>query len=136
MKEKRVFHDGLIAETEGGTRLIGRKCKKCGKIQFPQKGVCMYCLSDDGEDVLIGEHAKLFSFTTTYSPAANFQPPFTVGYLELPEGVRIFSQIREEEDVSLRIGMDMELELADLWEEEDAVVTGYRYKAARGGKQV
>ena len=124
--ERKIFNENLVAQTENGPALIAKKCLACGRIQFPQKGVCPYCLGEENEDVLIGRHAKLFSFTTTYSPAANFKPPFTVGYLSLPEGVRVFSQLKD--DVPLEIGMDMELEIADLWEENDCIVTGYRYR--------
>ncbi len=130
MKEKRMFYPDLFTETENGPRLIAGKCTKCGKIRFPQTGVCPNCLNESSERVYVGEKGKLFSFTTTYGPVAKLEPPFTIGYVDLPEGVRIFAQLELEQDFKYEIGMDMELETADLWEEEDAVVTGYRYRAA------
>ncbi len=131
MKEKRMFYPDLFAETEDGPRLIAGKCTKCGRIMFPQAGVCEGCLNESLETVYVGERAKLFSFTTTNAPATHFEPPFTIGYLDLPEGVRVFSQLKMDNDVEYEIGMDMELEIADLWEEEDAIVTGYRYRAVQ-----
>lgn len=126
--EKKVFHEGLIAETEQGPFLIGKKCCQCGRIQFPHGKLCTNCLCKDSEDVLIGQKGILFSFTTTYGATATIQPPFAVGYITTEEGLRIFAPLRMEEDKPFFIGAKMELEIADLWTEGETIVTGYRYK--------
>ncbi len=129
-KDKKHFHENLFLETEQGPFLIGKKCRKCGNVQFPQKNFCEKCLSKDIEDVSIGQRGKLFSYTTTYGKAANFDSPFSTGYIELPEGLRIFAPLRTEENQSFKTGAEMELEIAELWEEDGVAVTGYRYKLA------
>ena len=131
MNEKKMFHEDLFVETEQGIFLIAKKCSECGNIQFPQKGFCQKCLNEQLDDVLIGQKGTLFSFTTTFGKFSNMTGPFDVGYIELPEGIRVFAPIRKEETEEYAIGMEMELEEADLWEEEDTVITGYRYRTAK-----
>lgn len=132
--EQNVFHEGLIAETEHGPALIGKKCARCGKIQFPGGKLCTDCLCRDTEDVLIGRRGTLFSFTTTYGPTATIQPPFAVGYITTEEGLRVFAPLRMEEGRPFAIGAKVALEVAPLWTEGDTAVTGYRYYLSEEGE--
>lgn len=127
---KELFHDGLVSEGADGPSLIGKKCRACGRILFPNGQVCPDCGGKENDPVLMGRTGRLFSYTITYGPVAKRKPPLAVGYVETPEGVRVFAPLRMEEDKSFTIGMDMELEIADLWEEDGVVKTGYQYKIA------
>ena len=133
MKEREMFHEDLFGEDEKGPFLITKKCGKCGNIQFPQKGFCQKCLNPDMEDIHLGRKGKLFSYTTTYGKAAALTGPFDVGYIMLPEKIRIFAPVRKSEEQEYEIGMNMELEIIDLWEEDDVIKTAYSYKASKGG---
>ena len=128
--ERELFHDGLVHEGADGPSLIGKKCCACGRIIFPNGKVCPVCNGKETEDVLMGRTGKLFSFTTTYGPVAKMKPPIAVGYIETPEGVRVFAPLRIEEGKPFEIGMDMVLEVADLWEEDGVIKTGYQYRIA------
>lgn len=131
MAEKRMFHEGLFGEENGKPYLIGKRCKKCGNLQFPQKGFCQKCLSDDLVDEKIGTEGKLFSYTTTYGKVSRLTGPFDVGYVQLPEGIRIFAPIHKNEDQEYRIGQEMKLEIEDIWEADDGVTeTAYSYRVA------
>lgn len=134
MSEREKFHEDLFTETAEGVFLIARKCDKCGNIQFPQKGFCQKCLDNNMKDILIGNKGKLFSYTTTYGKAAQLEGPFDVGYVMLPEGIRVFAPVRKKEDEDYEIGMDMELETADLWEEAGVIKTAYRYRTVNAGE--
>lgn len=127
MKERKMFHEGLIKETEDGVFLRAARCSKCGKIQFPAKDLCTECLSEEKEEQLIGNRGTIYTVTTTYSPVSGFLPPLTIAYVETKEGLRVFAPLKTEEE-PYEIGMEVELSIADLWEEKDAVVTGYRYQ--------
>ena len=61
-------------------------------------------------------------------PAFHFEAPYAIGWIELPEGVRVFSQLKGWEEKPLEVGMDMELEIDKLWEEESKEVIGYKFR--------
>lgn len=128
--KKMMFHEGLVCESGLGTYLIGKKCRKCGNIVFPTGKFCTDCLSEEMDEALFGQTGTLFSFTTTYGPVAKMKPPFAVGYIETPEGVRVFAPLRLEENRPFRIGMKMALEVAELWNEDGVSYTGYQYRIA------
>jgi uncharacterized protein len=46
------------------------------------------------------------------SPAGGFQP-FALGYVELPEGVRVLAVLDAQDLASVRIGMSVHLRVAD-----------------------
>ena len=138
MTERQMFYENLFVETEDGPFLVAKKCGGCGNIQFPQKGFCQKCLSADMQDVHLGQKGKLFTYTTTYGDAAQRKGPFDVGYIELPEGIRVFAPIGKKTEEKYEIGMEMELKIIDLWEEDGIVKTAYSYHichAASGGAE-
>lgn len=128
--ERELFRDHLVRETTDGTFLIGKKCKSCGKIQFPNAGLCTDCLCEEHDEVLIGSEGTLFSYTVTNGKVAKLTPPFAVGYIEILEGLRIFAPLKLEKDKDFEIGMKMALEIGDLWEEDGVIKTGYVYRIA------
>lgn len=79
------------------------------------------------EKVNLSEQGKLYSFTIVHMPSEHFNPPYAIGWIELPEGIRIFSQIRGWQEYPLKIGMDMELTIEKLWDEGEQEVTGYTF---------
>ena len=129
--KQEYFHDGLMKETADGCFLIGEKCKNCGRIMFPRGSICTNCLSEDMDDVLFGQEGTLFSHTITYAPSSHFKPPFAIGYIETPEGVRVFAPLCMEDKDDFSIGAEMELEFAELWQEEDVSKIAYRYKVKK-----
>ena len=126
--EREMFHEDLFGEIDGKVFLLGKQCPKCGNIQFPQKGFCQKCLNENMTDLQIGARGKLFSYTTTYGRVDRRKGPFDVGYIQLEEGIRVFAPIRKEEEQVYQIGQEMELEIVDLWEEDEIIKTGYGYK--------
>lgn len=73
--ERKMFHDGLVTDTEQGPSLIGKECPQCGYIQFPNGKICEKCGCDRLEDIPVGRTGTPFSYTTTYSPVQKLKPP-------------------------------------------------------------
>jgi len=65
-------------------------------------------------------------------PASGFQPPYAVGFVDLPEGVRVFTPLEMEEGKAFKEGMEMEVRVGTLWEEGDKEVMGFKFAAAGG----
>ena len=130
MKTGVPFKEGLIEEVSGKGILVGCKCKQCGKVIFPIRKVCLNCLNRDLERLNLSRNGKLYSFTIVHMPSEHFQPPYAIGWIELPEGIRIFSQIRGWQEQPLKIGMKMQIQIETLWQEGENEITGYVFRPA------
>jgi uncharacterized OB-fold protein len=125
------FKEGLFEEVSGKWSLVGCRCRHCGKVTYPCRQVCLNCLSEDMERFRLSREGKLYSFTVVHMPSEHFKPPYAVGWVELPEGIRVFSPIRHWKENPLEIGMDMELEIENLWEEGEKQVIGYIFRPSK-----
>jgi hypothetical protein len=128
MKE-RLFDKTLFIEENNEIRLRGSECPHCGRRYFPPKARCPECLKSSSKSVALDTRGTLYSHTTVYIPSRNFKPPYTVGYVELDGGVRIFGQIRTKEGESLMIGSAVKMVTDYLWEGPDGEsVSGYLFE--------
>ncbi len=136
MKTRVPFREGLFEENSGKGVLLGARCQQCGQIIFPRREACLNCLGNDLETVQLSREGKLYSYTIVHMPSEHFEPPYTIGWIELPEGVKIFSQIRGWQEYPLETGMNMVLHFEKLWEEEEKEVTGYVFRPSGKGKGI
>jgi uncharacterized OB-fold protein len=112
--------DGLFTDAAGEPRLIGSRCRECGVIAFPRQSSCPRCTSLDVYEHLLQRRGTLWSWTIQCFPPKSppyavedsdaFQP-YGVGYVELPDEVRVEARLTECDPDRLRIGMPMELTL-------------------------
>ena len=80
---------------------------------------CPDCSGDEVEEILLSRRGTVYTWTIQ-----NFPPPippyagsgdrdtfvpYGVGYIELPEGVRVEGRLTENDPEKLSIGMEMEL---------------------------
>lgn len=131
MSNTRLIREGILNTKNEHPHLVGGKCSKCGGISFPRREFCARCLSTEIDELPLSTTGTLYSYTTTYRPVAKFQPPHSLGYIELPEGVRVLSPIVKNPDEEFRIGAKMMFSVAKLWEEEDTCVMGYQFHVAK-----
>ena len=108
--------EGLFTWPAEEPRLIGSKCGSCGEVTFPAQDACPACPADGSETLELSSRGRLWTWTVQ-----NFVPPipyagdpaeftpYGVGYIELPEGVRVESRLTENDPERLKIGMEMEL---------------------------
>jgi len=127
MAEVVPLREGLFENVEGG-RLLGSRCKSCGKIYFPKAQFCFNCFNNDMEEVGLSRRGKLYAYTIGRMASTHFQPPYAIGLVDLPEGVRVFAPLKTTEGKSYRIGMDMEVVIEELWQEDDRQIIGYKFK--------
>jgi len=126
MGQKLIIGKGLF--TDNGDALLGRKCRACNRILPPLTEMCYQCFSSDLESIPLSKKGKLFSYTIVHVPVKNFQPPYAIGWIELPEGITITSPIKGWQEKPLEIGMDMEFIVEKLWEENGNEVIGYKFQ--------
>lgn len=125
--------------------LIGTKCVKCGTYYFPRQS--LFCKNPvcDGEqfdEVKLSRTGKVWSFTNAcYQPpepyiAAEPFVPFTIAAVELEqEKMIVLGQVVEGVNVSdLKAGMEMELVLAPLSEDDSARKLTWKWQPVAAAK--
>lgn len=120
-------------------RLEGQKCRKCGQVNFPPKGVCKHCGdSIEFEPVTLSGRGVIYSYTII---AASGAPPefegealcrgrYPVVLVDLEEGPRIIAQMVDVDPRDLRIGMPVEVTIRQIYEEEGVIRYGYKFRPA------
>lgn len=128
MANKVPIREGAFTESPNGGILLANKCKACGQIFFPKVVFCLSCLNEDLDEVQLSRRGRLYSYTIGYMPSMHFQPPYAIGYVDLPEGVRIFAPLEIVEGKPFQIDMEMEVLIEKLWQEDDNEIIGYKFK--------
>lgn len=119
--------------------LMGSKCTRCGTYYFPKTSVfCRNpeCESESFEDVQLSRTGKLWSFTNAcYQPpepyiSANPFVPYAIAAVELEkEKMTVLGQVVEGVGVeSLKAGMEMELVLETLFEDDESEKLVWKWK--------
>lgn len=103
-----MFQSGLFETGEGGPWLLGARCRSCGRTFYPRAARCLDCLAADLEPLRLPRDGTLECFTTVHMPSVGIAPPYSVGYVRLAEGLRIFAPIEAGERM-LGVGMKMRL---------------------------
>jgi len=118
-------------------RLLGSRCRACGEHFFPRRVVCARCLAEACDDVELGPHGTLWTYTWVHVPFFGQKRAagagYAVGQVDLPEGPRIQTVLSGAEG-EFRIGMPMTLELETLRETpEGEQVVIHRFRPDRAG---
>ena len=132
---RKVFKEGILKRTEQGERLRAMRCKNCGTLVFPAEEMCYQCLSEEMEEDTLSTRGTLYTFTVMYRPVNRYPVPHAVGYVDLPEKIRIFTPLVVEEPDKLVRGREFEngspaeMVIDTLWTEEDGTeVYGYKFR--------
>ena len=98
----------LRRERDDDLALLGRRCRRCGRVQFPSQRVCESCYAkDDFEPVRLSDRTgRIVTYTLDYFyPTPS--PPTIVSVVEI-EGARIHLQIVEQDPETLALGQEIE----------------------------
>lgn len=134
MKDRVPIREGLFRTDETGITLLGARCTRCGNISFPKRDFCTVCLCEDQEEVALSREGELHTFSILRVGDNHFNAPHPIGMINLPERVRVTAPLvyRPAEDYA--IGQRVRIVPDDLWEEEDRIVTGYRFAVVEEGE--
>jgi uncharacterized OB-fold protein len=95
-------------------QLIGSRCPNCGEIIFPVNPVCVNCQHQAMEEIKLSRKGKVYSYSTVMLPPPKWykgKVPFDIGYVELPEGVRIWTRLLGAEAGTFKISQEVELDI-------------------------
>jgi len=90
-------------------KLMGGKCKKCGKIHLPPRPLCDKCFSKEFEWTQIQPKGKLVTYTIIHVAPPQFQQmtPYAVGIIQLENDLKIPGMIKEVAPEQIKIGMEL-----------------------------
>lgn len=98
--ENRPFSDISYRQFLSEEKLMGSRCRKCGKLFLPPRPICTECSSGDMEWKEVKGKGKLCAFTVIsvgppfmVEEGYSREHPYCVGVVELEEGPRIVARI-------------------------------------------
>lgn len=130
-----ALKEGLftLPDDPHAARLIGGRCSACSRFNFPAQTVCPYCSCDGCETVSLSARGVVEVSTTVVNRPPGYEGavPFGFGVVELPEGIRIISRIRNPE--RSRPGSQVRLVLETLYTDaEGREIVTYAFAPAEG----
>ena len=98
-------------------KLMGVRCKSCGNVMLPPRGICKKCHGDDLEWIPLSGNGKLVSFTVIgVGPRPMVDEgwardnPYCSGIVEMEEGPRMCTQLLgldAKNPKNIKIGMSL-----------------------------
>ncbi len=78
-------------------KMTGIKCRRCGRVMYPEHERCLSCRHTEFEKVSLGDECRLLAYTLLYSvPRGIEMSPLTLGIVDFGNGVRAFGQIASD----------------------------------------
>lgn len=126
------FHPDLLEIPEDGSPpyLKGYRCQKCGQLDFPKLSPCPSCWGTEFEVVPLSRKGKLYSYADIYVGQPGLETPYVIGYIDLPENIRIFAML-EGETESFKCDEEVELTVGTIRMNRDGLpITSYKFMKA------
>jgi uncharacterized OB-fold protein len=127
----KTFAPGFITGFEEDyheARLVGSSCTNCEIVLFGNREYCENCGGSQLERLELKTTGEIYSYTIQRAPPiAPFAmgpteqdewEPRPIGYVDLPEGVRLLS-VLEGEIESIDIGTTVSLRVEPGWEDDE-----------------
>ena len=122
-------------EAGGVVRLHGSRCAGCGAVAFPPHPSCPGCGAESGQEtVQLSPVGTLYTFCEIHIAPKGFATPYAVGYVDLPEGVRLFGQI-DAPAADLKLGQQVAVTLGPVRADASGrTVVSYKFKGLAKGR--
>ncbi|HYM95698.1 MAG TPA: Zn-ribbon domain-containing OB-fold protein [Candidatus Sulfotelmatobacter sp.] len=132
------FREGLFSMES--QQLFGSRCAACGNTTFPAQRFCPACGSTaEQATVPLSKQGVVYSFTIVRQAPGGFTVPYVLAYVDLPEQVRVMSQLTGCRPDEVSVGMEVDLVLEPIGHADDGTdLIGYRFRPrvpARAGSK-
>lgn len=115
--EDRPFNDISFERFIGEDKLMGSRCKSCGRLYVPPRGLCVECGSSEMEWVPVKGDGTLAAFTCIAvgppfmrEEGYDRKRPYCTGVIKLDEGPKVVARIEEVDTLhpeTIKVGMPM-----------------------------
>jgi hypothetical protein len=102
-------------------KLMAVKCKHCGALICPPRGLCPKCFTSSLEWTVLKGEGKLLTYTIIHFPPSQFQAlaPYAVGIVRMDDGPHLPGMIKnikiEDLQIGMRLQVDFETALPKEW---------------------
>ncbi len=128
--------DAVEIDDAGRATLIGIQCEDCAAKAFPPTDVCPDCMSEKMARCALSTSGTLYSWSVVHAAPKGWTLPYIAGYVDLPEGVRVFAHIVDADPAKLSMDMAVTLCVRQLGvDETGAAVTSYAFAPVPEGEQ-
>jgi hypothetical protein len=134
-EKKPVFFpgEGYWNKEADGLHLISSRCSQCRRDYFPPREVCPQCFPEGFEHKMekskLSSRGKLYTYSIVQVAPKRFLPPYALGYVDFPEGVRVLGQLTTTDPSKIQIGMTVQAELGRIAvDEQGNEVMSYRFR--------
>jgi uncharacterized protein len=104
-RDTEFFYNGLREH-----KLLIQRCSDCKTLRVPPRPMCGNCQSLKWEASESTGRGTVYSYVMPqYPPLPFFDYPYIVVLVELAEGVRIVSNLREIDPNDVKVGMPVEV---------------------------
>ncbi|MFH0883011.1 MAG: Zn-ribbon domain-containing OB-fold protein [bacterium] len=112
-------------------RMVANRCTKTGEVFFPPRIVAPGMLDAQFKELELCGEGKVVTFTIIRVAPAPYADlaPYALAVIETPEKVRLTAQIGDVEIDQVKIGMNVRFEFRRLYDDNQASVIYYGYKA-------
>lgn len=119
-KGKFFIEEDWFKELPEGWVLFGNRCESCGKTFFPKKVVCPNCFDGELKEVPLSKMGKLHCYALSAMGPPKMEKPYVISFVDLPEGIKLFSVLTDCEpwEEVLKTGMEMEMVIGKIKEDE------------------
>ncbi|MGE3150572.1 MAG: Zn-ribbon domain-containing OB-fold protein [Pseudorhodoplanes sp.] len=110
----------------GGAELLAACCTQCGTYYLPRVTICNTCRNASFDVKPLSPVGNLYSYTVIHVPPPGYPSPYAIGYVDFPEKVRVFGQIRLPEGKDVPCDTPVTVDVATLMFRPDGEkVEGY-----------
>lgn len=124
-------NDAPWRSTSDGLVLVGGACEACALRFFPKRSLCPRCGGEGVGSFDLSKRGHLYSYSTIHAAPKGFQAPYTVGFVDFDEDVRVFAQI-ECDPNALAIGGLVEPVLGSIRLDSGSEVYSYKFRGVEG----
>lgn len=120
-RDNQFFYDGLREH-----KLLIQQCSDCKTLRVPPRPMCGNCQSLNWQATESTGRGTVYSYVMPqYPPLPFFDYPYVVALIELDEGVRIVSNLREVDPADVKVGMPVEV-FYEAFNDEELVLHQFR----------
>jgi uncharacterized OB-fold protein len=97
--------------------LLIQRCEQCNSYRYPPRSICPKCFSMNTKWEKASGRGEVYTFSVVrVPPAPEWEPdiPYTIGVIQLDEGVRMVSNIVGCRPEDIQIGMKVEVVFDDV----------------------
>lgn len=110
--------------------LKGSRCDACAETFFPPRAICPRCHSPAAvRDVALSRTGVVYACTRVVRTPAQYPAPYLLAWVDLPEGVRLMTQLACPAGADVRVGAPVHMVVEPLFDTADGrAVWGYRFR--------